>query len=315
MRLIRPLDEIELATIPVLIYGGPGVGKTSLAQTAEIPFTLDFDDGIHRCANRREAMQFDNWPEVIKVGEEGYHEHGEEIIGPRFDPFKTLVIDTGGRALDRMVPFVLRQSGKNGYAGNLTPQGWGVLGSTFTNWMKVVRSWKKPVVMVCHQEESRNASDQPYYLPDLPGKMSYKEIHKSFDLIGRVYYEGRKRYLDFSPRDNAVGKNAAGFDLIEVPELPKHPNFLADILAEAKKKIGKTAVASAAAAKVVEKWEQWLATGPTLEVFNAKMADLSELTNGTKRQVWVLVSKHAERQLWVFSKAKAKFVSKEEAAS
>jgi hypothetical protein len=296
-RLIRPLDVIEVATLPVLIYGPPGLGKTSIAQTAEAPITLDFDKGIHRAANRRDAYQFDTWEDCLKSGEDG-----------DFQAYKDLVIDTGGRALKVMIPEILRENPKNGSRGNLSPQGWGVLGSRFTNWMLTVRSWNKNVVMVCHQAEDRNASDLAYFKPEFPGKMAYTEIHQSFDMIGRVYHDGRKRLLDFSPRDNQVGKNAAGFDVIEVPDLHRHPTFLADVILKAKLAIGKTAEASAATAATVAHWTTWLAKDHDLHAFNLHLDDIGQLTNGVKRQVWTLVQRHAEKRGWKFDKKAKVFV-------
>jgi hypothetical protein len=93
----------------------------------------------------------------------------------KFDEAKTLVIDTGGRALDTMIPDVLRENAKNAYGGNLTPQGWGVLGSRFVTWMKTVRTLGKDVVMICHQESSKDDAGNLDVIPDLPGKMASKK--------------------------------------------------------------------------------------------------------------------------------------------
>ncbi|MGD9713782.1 MAG: ATP-binding protein [Thermomicrobiales bacterium] len=311
MRLIRPFDSIEIQSLPVLIYGPPGIGKTSLLQTADSPFTLDFDGGIHRSANRRDAMQFDSWSEVLKVGEEGYHQDGEELVGPMFDPFKTLGIDTGGMALEKLIPEVLRDSAKNGYSGNLSPQGWGVLGSRFVNWMRTVRSWGKSVVMVCHQAEDRNASDQAYFRPEFPGKMAYSYVHKSFDMIGRIYQEGHKKILDFSPRENQVGKNAAGFPPVEIPDLHKNPTFLADLIVKAKLAIGKTAEASAATSKAVGQWIQFLATMPEPNELNDELRGLAQLPTGAKVQVWALIKSHAEKRGFIWDKDAKRFSSQQ----
>ena len=70
-RLIEPTDPIDITFIPMLIYGPPGSSKTTLAQTADSPITLDFDNGIHRCANRKRAMRFDAWAECVDAGAKG----------------------------------------------------------------------------------------------------------------------------------------------------------------------------------------------------------------------------------------------------
>src|SRR5262249_49074512 len=154
-------------------FGPPGCGKTSLAQTCLNPLTLDFDQGVHRSFNRKRAMRFDTWADVEEAGREG-----------KFKAYDTLIIDTGGRCLDTMIPEVIVGK-KNSGPGGLSPQGWGVLGSKFTAWMKLVRSWRKQVVMICHQSVIEDESGNQAVIPDMPGKMALKEIHKNFDLIGR----------------------------------------------------------------------------------------------------------------------------------
>ncbi len=292
IRVIEETDLIEVRFVPILIFGPPSCGKTSLAQTADNPFTLDFDDGIHRCQNRRRAAQFDTWADAIQAGSDGL-----------FADCQTLVIDTGGRALDKMIPQILSENPKNGYNGNLSPQGWGVLGSRFTTWMKTVKSWTKDVVMVCHEAEAANAAGNAYFMPDLPGKMSWKEIHKSFDLIGRIRHEGKKRILEFSPTESSVGKNAAGWNQIELPDLHKHQTFLADLLKDAKSRIGKTAESSAAVAAKVKEWSDWLAKHLDLDNFNATLPDLAALSGSVKAQVWELVKRHAKTRGWTWDAA------------
>lgn len=259
-KLIRPTDVITLKTVPILIYAGPGAGKTSLAQTSDRPLTLDFDQGIHRSFNRQNSLQFDNWVDVVKLGADAMGgqaipagDYGEMV--KLFRDCATLVIDTGGRALDTMIPSIIAESPKNSYAGSLSQPGWGALGNRFTVWMKTVRGWGKQVVMVCHEEENKDASGASKFVPDLPGKMAYKEIHKCFDLMGRIYYEGKNRYLDFSPSDIQVAKDSVGWGRLPLPDLAGRPNMLAELLADAKARLGHNAAASAAVAMQVDEWK------------------------------------------------------------
>lgn len=297
-RLIRPLDVIEVTTLPVLIYGGPGVGKTSVAQTAENPCTLDFDKGVHRCQNRKDTYRFDAWQDVLDAGEDG-----------TFGPYKTLVIDTGGKAISAVIQAVLKESAKNGYGGVPSQQGWGQVGRRFAGWVETVCSWGKDLVMVCHEDEGTNAADQVFFKPEFPGKLGYKAVQQNFDVMGRIYYRERKRYIDFSPRENSVGKNAGGFDVVETGDVHKNATFLADLIAQAKRHVGKTAEASAAVTATVAHWTTWLGEEHPLDVFNVGLADLAQLKNGVKRQCWVLIQRHAEKRGWRFDAAGKKFVA------
>lgn len=306
LELIAPTDVIPIQFVPILIFGPPGSGKTSIAQTAYKPVTLDFDKGIHRCENRRECARFDTWAKYIQAGNEGLYE-----------PFKTLVIDTGGRALDLMIPDVIKENPKNSYAGNLSPQGWGVLGGRFTTWMKLIQTWGKDVVMICHQENAKDDAGNADMFPDLPGKMSLKEVHKQFDCIGRIRYEGQQRFLDFSPREGStMCKNAAHWNATPVPDLHENKTFLADLIADAKSRIGKTAEASAAVAATTDTWESWLEkVGDNIDSLNGGLPDLAELKGAAKRQAWTLIERHAKDRGWEFIKAEKCFVATAEQAA
>ena len=49
MGLIKKPNELVVKTnLSALIYGQPGMGKTTLALSAPHPLLLDFDGGIHR---------------------------------------------------------------------------------------------------------------------------------------------------------------------------------------------------------------------------------------------------------------------------
>lgn len=305
MKVIESTDLIEVAFTPLLIYGGSGVGKTTLAQTAAEPLTLDFDEGAHRCANRKTVLQFDSWSENVQAaGTRGAYLYpaGHKLAAQPI-PYRTLIHDTGGRALDRMIPEIIGENAKNGQRGGLSQQGWGVLGSRFALWLKLVRSWGKEIVFLCHQKESKDAAGNPYFMPDLPGNMAWNEVHKSFDLMGRIYMDGARRYLDFRPSDTQVGKDAGGLGKVELPDLHEHPRFLAELLARARERIGKTAEASALAAQAVQDWRAWLETvGDNVDALNGNLKELGKLKNGVKAQCWQLVQDHAAARGWEFDR-------------
>jgi hypothetical protein len=296
-KLILPEDVIDVTFVPVLYYGPPGLGKTQIAQTAANPITLDFDKGAHRLRlDRGPVMQFDNWTEVTQEGEKG-----------TFSKYQTVVIDTGGRALDTIIPDVLAENPKNGYRGNLSPQGYGVLGNRFITWLKVVSSWGKDVVVVCHQETDKDNAGNTVCCPDFPGKMALKEIYKRFDMIGQLRHAGgderKGRYLDFNPVEGRIAKNAAGFEPVRVPELADAPTFLADLIADAKRRIGLTAKQSAELAQAVEPWAERvrdLAGEESPEGLNAVYLAVKQagLKGVAKKRVWALLTDHAAANRW-----------------
>jgi hypothetical protein len=295
--ILEPSDIIPVTHLPVMIYGPPSAGKTSISQTANNPITLDFDRGIHRSAFRKRAVRFDAWDDLLAEQKKGL-----------FQDYDSIVIDTLGAMLDVMSEAVKQEDPKNAQRGGLSIQGWGVLGNRFGQWIRPLLLSGHDVVMVCHEEESKDVNGTRFCRPDMPGKMSYTIVHRVIDLMGHVRYEGSNRFLDFSPSETAIGKNAAQFDPVPVPDLKTRPHFLADLLAEAKVRIGKTSEASAAIAKVTEEWAAKLEADPPLAEFNGLLPGLTALQNGQKKAVWAMLKAHAEAAGWVFDKGRQVFV-------
>ena len=88
LKITRAADPIKVERLNVVIYAPPGIGKTSLAFTAEAPLLLDFDNGSHRAAGRKDVVRVENWTDVVGIT-------AEDLA-----PYSTVVVDTAGRALD-----------------------------------------------------------------------------------------------------------------------------------------------------------------------------------------------------------------------
>src|SRR4051812_13159249 len=94
-KLIRPTEPIEVQQICALIYGQPGSRKSSLAQTTENPVTFAFDPGIYRAFGRRDAVVFDSWADAVSFD---------------VSPYSTVVIDTVGMALEKLIASIVKGS-------------------------------------------------------------------------------------------------------------------------------------------------------------------------------------------------------------
>lgn len=299
----EPTDIIPVEFVPIMIYGPPACGKTQLAQTAANPYTLDLDDGMCRIRSglpRGKSATFDCWGDVLEGGRAG-----------KYAASDTIIIDTGGRALESMMAAIMQESSKHTNGGALSISGWGVLGQRFKAWMNLVRSWRKQVVMVCHQEDSKDSNGNLDSCPDLPGKMAWKYIHQNFHIIGQVQWHGKQRVLDFSPMEGALcRKNAPGWEPMEIPDLKTHRTFLADLIADAKTRIGGVAVKAKLAEEVIKDWQEFLGFTPQLSLLNQKLPEISKLTNGLKKQVWHMVQEYAKAQGWEFDAKAKKFIAK-----
>jgi|HubBroStandDraft_2_1064218.scaffolds.fasta_scaffold35064_2 hypothetical protein len=322
MEIFEPTDCIDVKFCPLLYFGPPGAGKTSVAQTAQKPLTLDFDMGIHRAANRQQALRFNSWGEMLLAA----GQHGQFLNPKTKAPidYETLILDTGGRALEAIALEVIAQSPTKQpwhFRGSLSQPGWGELGKRFASWLMQARSWGKDVVVICHEDEKKKKSSDEYVLAcDLPGKMAWKALHQNFDMIGHIEWEEKNRFLDFSPNENApCCKNAAQLPKLPIPNLHEGDgkHFLAWILSEAKKKIGQTAASSAMRAQQAQEWDlllaplQGAARAVVLEQLNTALVPrLAATTDQLQKQAaWRLMLGIAGNHELRFDKEKRLFVA------
>ncbi|HTV69284.1 MAG TPA: ATP-binding protein [Rhizobiaceae bacterium] len=218
LKITRASDPITVERLNMVIYGPPGLGKSSLAFTAETPLLLDFDNGSHRAANRKDTVRVNDWSDVAN------------ITADDLAPFKTVIVDTAGRALDALTADIIRVNPKHGRGGALTLQGYGELKSRFVAFLKLLNSFGKDVVLIAHMDEQRNGDDIIERL-DVQGG-SKGEIYKAADAMGRLVIADGKRWLRFSPTDAAFGKNPGQLEPLQVPHFSDggFDGFLANVI-------------------------------------------------------------------------------------
>lgn len=225
LKITRAADPITVERLNVTIYSQPGAGKTSLAFTAEAPLLLDFDRGIHRAANRGDAVQVTSWSDVASMTADDLAD------------YKTVVMDTAGRALDVLAADIIRAHPKMGNGGSLSLKGFGKLKSRFADFLKMLNSFGKDVVLIVHGEEKQSGDDIIERL-DMQGA-SKNEVYKSSDMMGRLVIREGKRWLLFSPTDTAFGKNPGQLDPIQIPSIdaPEYAGLLGRVIAQTKDKL------------------------------------------------------------------------------
>lgn len=225
LKITKSSDPITVDRLNTVIYGPPGLGKSSLAFTADAPLLLDFDNGSHRAANRKDTVRIADWSDVAGIT-------AEDLA-----PFKTVIVDTAGRALDTLTADIIRVNPKHGRGGALTLQGYGELKSRFTSFLKLLNSFGKDVVLIAHMDEQRNGDDIIERL-DVQGG-SKGEIYKAADAMGRLVIANNKRWLRFSPTDAAFGKNPGQLEPLEVPDFTsaEFDTFLASIIQRIKDRL------------------------------------------------------------------------------
>lgn len=225
LKITRAADPIKVERLNMVIYGPPGIAKTSLAFTTDEPLLLDFDNGSHRAANRKDVVRVEDWSDVSSMT-------AEDLAS-----FKTVIVDTAGRALDSLTMDIIRANPKHGRGGALTLQGYGELKSRFGSFLKLLNSFGKDVVLIAHMDEQRSGDDVVERL-DVQGG-SKGEIYKSADAMGRLTIQNGQRKLLFSPTDAAFGKNPGQLPPLDVPhfESADFATFLAGVIQQTKDRL------------------------------------------------------------------------------
>jgi len=259
---------MQISTLVLTAYAAPGLGKSSLLFTADNPLCLDFDHGAHRAQNRKDVAPCESWADVAKLT-------AEDLM-----PYSTVGIDTGGRAIEKLKLAVIAENPKNGNsAGNLSPMGWGRLSQRFGDFLALVKSAGKDVVIICHMDEKQQGDDTLERI-DAQGA-SKNEIYKSSDAMCRiVIQQDGSRILDFDPRAGGFGKNPAQLPKIAYPHPFKKADTLAEVIRTIKDSINKMTSEQAEAVKQTEQWADDIAKAVTLDQFNKLLPAAKEAGKG-----------------------------------
>lgn len=257
LKITRAADPITVDRLNMVIYGPPGLGKSSVAFTADKPLLLDFDNGSHRAANRKDVVRVTAWSDV------------SQITADDLEPFNTVIVDTAGRALDAITADIIKTDPKGHKNGSLTLPGYGVLKTRFTTFLKLLNSFGKDVVLIAHMDEQRSGDDLIERL-DVQGG-SKGEIYKAADAMGRLSMVNGKLLLRFSPSDAAFGKNPGQLDPLDIPHFtrPEFDGFLARVIQQTKDRLNALTEDQREAAVEQEWFRATLPTVTTAQEINA----------------------------------------------
>lgn len=296
LKITKACETIEVKTITACIYAVPGVGKSTLGFTAESPLLLDFDRGSYRAGNRRDVVQVESWSDVVS------------ITADDLAAYKTVIVDTAGRALDVLTAAIISDNPKLGRGGALTLQGFGELKARFIAWTKLVRGFGLDVVLISHSEE-KASGDELIERLDMQGA-SKNEIYKSSDVMGRLYISGGKRMLNFSPTDTAFGKNPTQLAAMEVPHFAAEPQFLAGVIASVKAGLNQLSEEQKLVAGMLADWSAKINEAAGLDDFNALIPQTQKADERVRDNVKRVLTKVAKAKGFEFDKGAGAFQAK-----
>jgi len=200
MSLFKNPNELEfVTTIKMMVYGQPGIGKSTMALSAPNPVLFDFDGGVQRVnvAFQCPTLQVKSWEQVSEALEE---------LKSGSVSCQTIVIDTAGKMLDFMSDYIMRKDPKMRMRdGSLSLKGYGARKVMFVNFLRDVSMMGKNIVFVAHEREDKDGETK-IVRPEIGGS-SAGDLMKELDLVGYVQAIGNERTVFWTPQEKFYAKN------------------------------------------------------------------------------------------------------------
>ena len=289
MPIKRGSDPVEVNNIVILLYGLHGQGKTTMGYTARKPMVINFDEGLHRVQN---WMNGDRW-EI----EEGWEEIAN-ITPAQVEQNDTIVIDTVGRALDKLADKLIRDDYRNAAPnGGLSLAGYGALKYNFTSWVKMLRTLGKDIVLIAHVDEQLTNGEIIERI-DMVGS-SKNEVYKSADVIGKLTLKNQNQFLVFDPTETSIGKNPGRLPSMDIPDLLHYPNFLHEVIMMFKDAMNQMANERRMEQERIQALREELASIDTLEAYNERTKEMiaNETTKPMDKRILMEVA-DSHHLLW-----------------
>ena len=302
MLLTKPNELTVKLSYAGLIYGQPGVGKTTLALSSVNPVCIDVDRGMYRIEKRYQvpSLQMDDYNQLLEL-----------LNSNEVNSYETIVVDTLGKLIDRISDYVTEKNPKYRQSnGQLTMQGWGQVKIEFRALVKLINSKNKSVLFVAHESEEKEG-DVTKKRPDVSGS-ARKDIVKELDFMGYMEMSGNKRTISFSPNSSYYAKNSLGLDaIIEVPDISSANSFIQDIVvASLEKKKKEDAAMAKPYEKIIESIDGLVKAAKDTDSLNNAMNEISGFKHiwDSKLYAWQKISAKASEIGATYDKPKKSFV-------
>lgn len=221
MTKIKKPSEISVnSLLKTLIYGQPGIGKSTLALSFPNPLMIDCDRGVHRIAPEHltDTVEVNSWTDI------------DEVLNEDLKNYQTLVFDTAGKLIDFMTDHLVRINPKFAQAdGTFSLKGYGARKIMFQTLLRRIHISGKHVVFVAHEREEKD-NETRFVRPEIGGS-SGNDLIKELDLVGYMEAVGKKRTIHFSPQERFYAKNSLNLpEAIPVPDTAQGNTFMQGIV-------------------------------------------------------------------------------------
>lgn len=262
LKITKASDPLTVENIIMMVYGEPGVGKTSSAFTAPNVLLIDTDRGAHRSGFRKDTVQVGSWEDIKSIS-------AEDLEG-----YDVVAVDTAGRLLEFLSVFLVKSDYKNARSdGSLSLQGFGALKHSFASWCRSLRVAGKDLVFIAHEKEDRKGDDI-VYRPDVQGS-SQEELFKVADAVGRMHVRGKEKVLDFRPTSEWLGKDP-GLGELTIPDFNENPSWLGDVIGQIKGRLNELSAEQKAAVDFISAIQARMSEVETADGLNEAWAEARE---------------------------------------
>ena len=228
-------------TFGVILYGAPGVGKTTLAMSdgnnGADTLLIDLEHGIGR-TNPLHRMNC----KILSA--ENYQEVKKDLETPEAKAAKTIVIDTAGALVEYLKQWAMEtQPGAKDRNGNWNGlKGFGIVKTEMDSFVNQIKSvMNKNVVFIFHADEKVDRDGNPIQRLRCEGSFR-NTVWTGIDFGALIQRQGGKRYANFVPDDDNPAKGCHGIEgKFEIPELTTgaRNDFLAWLFDTARKNMQK----------------------------------------------------------------------------
>lgn len=312
----QPIDmSFSDKKFSMILYGSPGLGKTTLALSAPAPVLIDFDRGVSRVKayHRKTTIMCSTYEEVL-----------EDIRSPEIKDCQTIIIDTGGSFVTYLQDWAMRTNPAQNRQKNgaLSIKGFGAVKQEFQRFTNMVRdTMNKNIIYIFHSDEQKDKDGNPMQRLQCEGA-ARNLVWQPCDLGAYMQMIGNRRVVNFTPTDEFFAKGCYGIDgQREVPTigLTDKNDFLTRLFDEARANID---AENDAFIPIKEQYDAVMADAReiiaainTAEEANAAAEILPNLEHAltSKKECGALLNERAKEIGLVWDKTSKKYISSEAA--